>query len=60
MNKFYNLYSTRETRGSIPRVILQWSMVFNPLGDIQSGKDVGNNSTCRAVRTWHILAQVIT
>ena len=60
MTEFYNLYPARETRGSSPRM-------YSPADDGnyfvrqgQSGKDVGNYSTSHGVRTWRILAQVIT
>ena len=59
LNEFYNLYPAGETRGSSPGM---YSPAVDGVYSVrrwQSGKDVGNYSTSRGVRTWRILAQVI-
>ena len=58
LNEFYNLYHALETRGLSPWVYPPVVDGNNPLG-IDS-QDIDNYSTSRGVRTWRILAQVIT
>ena len=60
LNEFYNLYPARETRGSSPGVYSPAVDGNYSIRQWQSGKDVGNYSTSRVVKTWRILSQVIT
>ena len=60
MNVFYNLYPARETRGSSPGMCSPTVDGIYSIRRGQSDEDVGNSSASRGVRTWHILAQLIT
>ena len=60
MDEFYNLYPAHEIRGSSPGVYSPAVDGNKSVRQEESGKDIGNYSTSRGERTWHILAQVIT
>ena len=60
MNEFYNLYSAGETGGSSPGIYSPAVDCNYSVRQWQSGKDLGNYYTSRGVRTWRILAQIIT